>query len=63
MNKYPRKISGKWYKPQVFLINTYEDGVFKNISRIADEKEIELAGGEEFIVLYAPVTMLEKKSE
>lgn len=54
----PTVIQGRRYVPQVFLINTHESGVFRNVTRIPDEKKIELAGGEEFVVLYVPAHML-----
>ena len=48
-------IDGQSYKVCVGLINTkFPDGSPRNITLIAEDATIELAGGEEFVVGYIP---------
>lgn len=45
------------YVAQVFLINTKEKGVPRLCTMIPDDHEINLAGGEEFLIAYVPEHM------
>jgi len=48
-------------KEQIFLINTkYPDGSPRNCTLVPDNHKIELAGGEEFLVVYIDEEMCSK---
>ena len=59
MDHKPVDIAGRRYVPQPFLVNTKQEGAFRNVTRIPDDHEIQLAGGEEFVILYVPADQIE----
>ena len=54
-------LNGEAYIPLVLLVHTKdEDGCPALMKAIRDDHSIELAGGEEFMIVYAPKAMVQK---
>lgn len=56
------KVEGTWFKLCVMMIHTKNpDGSPALCTLIPDDRTVDLAGGEEFMTVYVPKVMFEKK--